>query len=128
MYDQKKAERSRPFCAGPRVSSLEINVNAKIDGLLVELPKKVQIFDQVTAGEVLARLDSSHIQAQIERETERLNEVRRQLEMLNKAKPKNPTTAPTNGASAPANTSTANNSAAAIVPLKGSARSAIAKV
>ena len=103
------------------VSSLQINVNSKVDGLLVELPQKLQIFDQVTAGEVVARLDSSHIQAQIDRETERLNEVRRQLEMLNKIKTKNPTTAPTN-TSAPSP-----NTPIAAVPLKGSARNAIAK-
>jgi len=104
------------------VSSLQINVNAKIDGLLVELPRKVQIFDSVTAGEVLARLDSSHIEAQIQRETERLNEVRRQLELLNKVKTKNPTTAPTTATPA-----SANNVTAPIVPLKGSARAAIVK-
>jgi len=104
------------------VSSLQINVNAKVDGLLVNLPaeRKVQIFDQVTAGEVVARLDSSHIQAQIERETERLNEVRRQLETLNKIKPKNPTTNPAAGNNASA-------SAAPAVTLKGSARNAIVK-
>ena len=103
------------------VNSLQINVNAKIDGLLVELPRKVQIFDSVTAGEVLARLDSSHIEAQIQRETDRLNEVRRQLEMLNKVKGKNPTTAPATGAQG------SPNNAIAVVPLKGSARSAIIK-
>jgi multidrug resistance efflux pump len=104
------------------VNSLQINVNAKIDGLLVELPRKVQIFDSVTAGEVLARLDSSHIEAQIQRETDRLNEVRRQLEMLNKVKSKNPTTAPTTGAQG-----SPNNATASAVPLKGAARSAILK-
>jgi multidrug resistance efflux pump len=104
------------------VSSLQINVNAKVDGLLVNLPaeRKVQIFDQVTAGEVVARLDSSHIQAQIERETERLNEVRRQLETLNKIRPKNPTTNPAAGNNASA-------SATPGVTLKGSARNAIVK-
>ena len=105
------------------VSSLQINVNAKIDGLLVSLPaRKVQIFDTVSAGEIVARLDSSHIRAQIERETERLNEVRRQLETLNKIKPKNPTTAPASG-----NPTAASASPSPAAALKGSARAAIVK-
>src|SRR5205823_14960898 len=65
------------------VNAIQVTVNSNVDGRLVELPRKVEIFNVVSAGEVLARLDSSHIQAQIERETERLNEVRRQLEILN---------------------------------------------
>jgi multidrug resistance efflux pump len=75
------------------VNAIQVPVNAKIDGVLVELPRKVQIFDSVSAGEVLARMDSSLIEAQIQRETAALNEVRRQLDVLNKRKP--PTTAPT---------------------------------
>jgi len=103
------------------VNAIQVPVNSKIDGLLVELPRKVQIFDSVSAGEVLARLDSSHIEAQIQRETERLNEVRRQLDMLNKPKSRNPTTNPTKGATAsPSPEATA-------VPLKGAARSAMLK-
>jgi multidrug resistance efflux pump len=84
------------------VNAIQAPVNAKIDGLLVNLPadRKVQIFDTVSAGEVVARLDTSQIVAQIERETERLNEVRRQLEMFNKIKPRNPTTAPSTGTQA----------------------------
>jgi HlyD family secretion protein len=104
------------------VNAIQVPVNSKIDGLLVELPRKVQIFDSVSAGEVLARLDSSHIEAQIQRETERLNEVRRQLEMLNKAKPKNPTTNPTKGAAA-----APTDASATAVPLKGAARAAVLK-
>ena len=67
------------------VSALQLHVNSKIDGLLVHLPadRKVQIFDTVSAGEILARLDSGHIEAQIQRETDRLNTVRRQIELLN---------------------------------------------
>jgi multidrug resistance efflux pump len=104
------------------INAVQVTVNSNVDGRLMELPRKVEIFNVVSAGEVLARLDSSHIQAQIERETERLNEVRRQLEMFNKIKPKGPTTAPTGGnAAAPAA------STAPLVPLKGSARNLIAK-
>ncbi|HEV8377595.1 MAG TPA: HlyD family efflux transporter periplasmic adaptor subunit, partial [Tepidisphaeraceae bacterium] len=105
------------------VNAIQQPVNAKIDGLLVNLPadRKIQIFDSVSAGEVVARLDSSHIEAQIQRETERLNEVRRQLEMFNKVKPKGPTTAPTSG------TQGAGTETAANAPLKGAAaRAAIA--
>jgi len=102
------------------VNAIQVPVNSKIDGLLVQLPRKVQIFDSVSAGEVLARLDSSHIEAQIQRETERLNEVRRQLELLNKIKPKSPTTAPTAAIPAPSA-----NDAAAVARLKGSARKVI---
>src|SRR6266850_4922549 len=102
------------------VNAIQIPVNSKIDGLLVQLPRKVQIFDSVSAGEVLARLDSSHIEAQIQRETERLNEVRRQLELLNKIKPKSPATAPTAAIPAPSA-----NDAAAVARLKGSARKVI---
>jgi len=107
------------------VSALQINVNAKVDGMLVSLPaeRKVQIFDQVRAGEVVARLDSSHIRAQIDRETERLNEIRRQLEAINKIKPKNPTTNP----AAPNPISTTTLLPPPTVPLKGSARNAIVK-
>src|SRR6185295_400417 len=76
------------------VNAIQVTVNSNIDGRLVDLPRKVDVFNVVSAGEVVARLDSSHIQAQIDRETDRLNEVRRQLEVLNKIKPKNPTTAP----------------------------------
>src|SRR6266850_6122053 len=104
------------------VNAIQVPVNSKIDGLLVQLPRKVQIFDSVSAGEVLARLDSSHIEAQIQRETERLNEVRRQLELLNKIKPKNPTTAPTGGTSGAPAAATAGGA-----PLKGSARNAIVR-
>ncbi|HEV8290349.1 MAG TPA: HlyD family efflux transporter periplasmic adaptor subunit [Tepidisphaeraceae bacterium] len=106
------------------VNAIQLPVNAKIDGLLVNLPadRKIQIFDSVSAGEVVARLDSSHIQAQIERETDRLNEVRRQIEMINKIKPKNPTTAPTTATPPlPAD------EAAVAARLKGSARAAIVK-
>lgn len=102
------------------VNAIQVTVNSNVDGRLVELPRKVEVFNVVSAGEVLARLDSSHIEAQIQRETERLNEVRRQLEMLNKVKSKNPTTAPTKGTAAPS-------PEAAAVPLKGAARSALVK-
>jgi multidrug resistance efflux pump len=82
------------------VSAIQMQVNSKVDGLLVELPRKVQIFDSVSAGEVLARLDSSAIDGQIQKTTEQLNEVRRQLELINKMKPRTPTTAPTSGTGA----------------------------
>jgi multidrug resistance efflux pump len=103
------------------VNAIQATVNSNVDGRLVELPRKVQIFDAVSAGEVLARLDSSHIEAQIQRETDRLNEVRRQLELLNKVKPKGPTTAPAAAHPAAADTT------ATAVPLKGSARAAIVR-
>ena len=111
------------------VNAVQVTVNSNVDGRLIQLPRKVEVFNVVSAGEVVARLDSSHIQAQIDRETERLNEVRRQLEMLNKIKPKNPTTAPTTPTT-PANASTpaANDeaaAAAAVARMKGSARKAI---
>jgi len=104
------------------VNAIQVTVNSNIDGRLMDLPRKVEVFNVVSAGEVVARLDSSHIQAQIDRETDRLNEVRRQLDMLNKYKPKSPTTAPTHAAPAAA----ANDDATA-AKLKGSARSAILK-
>jgi len=107
------------------VNAVQVTVNSNVDGRLVELPRKVDVFNVVSAGEVVARLDSTHIQAQIERETERLNEVRRQLEVYNKIKSKNPTTAPS--AAKPGAPADAEQAAAAAVPLKGSARSAIVK-
>src|SRR3954469_5117027 len=76
------------------VNALQVHVNSKIDGLLVELPRKVQVFDSVSAGEVLARLDSSRIEAQIQTQQESLNAVRRQIERLNKVKTKAPATSP----------------------------------
>src|SRR3954465_3738266 len=104
------------------VNAIQVTVNSNIDGRLMDLPRKVDVFNVVSAGEVVARLDSSHIQAQIDRETERLNEVRRQLDMFNK-KPKSPTTAPTHAAPSAA----ANDEATAAAKFKGSARSAILK-
>ena len=111
------------------VNAVQVTVNSNVDGRLMQLPRKVEVFNVVSAGEVVARLDSSHIQAQIDRETERLNEVRRQLEMLNKIKPKNPTTAPTTpttpaNAASPAATDEAA-AAAAVARMKGSARKVI---
>src|SRR5215212_8435248 len=105
------------------VNAIQVTVNSNIDGRLMDLPRKVDVFNVVSAGEVVARLDSSHIQAQIDRETERLNEVRRQLDMFNKMKPKSPTTAPTHAAPSAA----ANDEATAAAKLKGSARTAILK-
>jgi len=101
------------------VSSLQLHVNSKVDGLLVEIPQKVQIFQSVSAGEVLARLDSSHIQAQIQRETDRLNTVRRQIELLNKSRPRTPATNPS--------TPAPSTGIGIIVPQKGAiARAALA--
>src|SRR4051812_23091319 len=106
------------------VNAVQVTVNSNVDGRLVDLPRKVDVFNVVSAGEVVARLDSSHIQAQIERETERLNEVRRQLEVLNKIKTRNPTTAPS---AAKPGANDEEQAAANAARLKGSARSAILK-
>jgi multidrug resistance efflux pump len=77
------------------VFAYTVDVNPKIDGLLVDLPRTVQLFDSVSAGEVIARLDSSLLLAQIDRTTKELTEVRRQLEMINNHRGRRtPTTAP----------------------------------
>lgn len=62
--------------ATAEVNAIRMNANAKVDGVLVEIPRSFAVFDTVSKGEVVARLDGKVIQAQIARMQEELNSLR----------------------------------------------------
>ena len=71
------------------VNVVRLNINARLDGILADLPgKKVyKVFDTVASGETIARLDRSVIDAQIARFQSELDQMRTELEAQTKGGP-----------------------------------------
>jgi multidrug resistance efflux pump len=69
-------------------NAIRVNVNCKSDGVLAELPRKLQLFEYVKAGEVLARLDNSMLDAQISKLQSEIDQMRVELETLSQPPPK----------------------------------------
>jgi multidrug resistance efflux pump len=79
------------------VNAVRVNINAKADGMLTDPGGNFPaMFDQVKAGAPVARLDSSHIEAQIARYQDEVDKLKTELETITKqgASKKGPTTAP----------------------------------
>lgn len=64
------------------VNVVRLNINTRQDGILADLPNKktYRVFETVTAGETIARLDRSVIDAQIARLQSELDQMRAELE------------------------------------------------
>src|SRR5687767_7816858 len=49
------------------VNAVRVSVESKFDGMLVELPDPVEVFDVVKKGQVVARIDTEAAELQLER-------------------------------------------------------------
>ena len=58
------------------VNAVRIALESKVDALLAELPQPVQIFDRVSKGQVIARLDLTLAEKQLERMLAEVEQLR----------------------------------------------------
>ena len=65
------------------VCAVRVRVESKYEGMLIELPQPVRLFDSVKNGQVIARLDTTQVEAQLKR-------VTAEIESLKKSSPDSP--------------------------------------
>jgi multidrug resistance efflux pump len=78
-------QRSTSIAALGEANAVRMDVNSKSDGVLVDLPRKIRLFDYVRAGEVVARLDNSILDAQIARLQSEIEQMRGEMELLSQS-------------------------------------------
>jgi multidrug resistance efflux pump len=61
------ARHARSSVAVGEVSAIRIPIESKVDALLAELPQPVAVFDRVSKGQVIARLDMTLVETQLAR-------------------------------------------------------------
>lgn len=71
---------TRSLTAIGEVSAVRVSVESKYEGMLIELPQPVKLFDTVKNGQVIARLDTTLVEAQLKR-------LAAELESLKKSSP-----------------------------------------
>jgi multidrug resistance efflux pump len=71
------ARNVRALTAIGEVNAVRVNVESKYDGLLIDPPVPVNVFDRVEQGQVIARLDTSIAEAQLKRLTAELESIQK---------------------------------------------------
>jgi multidrug resistance efflux pump len=61
------SRHARSSVAVGEVNAIHVNVESKVEAVLEELPRPVQLFDTVSKGQVIARLDLTLVEKQLER-------------------------------------------------------------
>src|SRR5687767_12251455 len=61
------SRHARSSVAVGEVSAVRVGVESKLEALLEELPRPVEVFDTVSKGQIIARLDLTLVEKQLER-------------------------------------------------------------
>ncbi len=61
------ARHARSSVAVGEVSAIRVGIESKVDALLAELPQPVQVFDRVNKGQIIARLDMTIVEGELQR-------------------------------------------------------------
>jgi multidrug resistance efflux pump len=68
------ASQSRSAAASGEVQAIRVNLQSYFDGVLEEIPKPVKLFDRVSAGQVVARMDTSAAEGELRRLEQELSQ------------------------------------------------------
>jgi multidrug resistance efflux pump len=72
------SRNARAFNATGEVSTIRVELESKIPGLLEEIPQPVRVFDAVRSGQIVARVDLSLVEKRFERLQAELERLRSQ--------------------------------------------------
>ena len=61
------ASKAHSAAGTGEVEAIRVTLDSKYDGMLVELPKPVNLFDSVHSGQLIARLDTGPAEAELQK-------------------------------------------------------------